>query len=158
MKRCNTIAAPADQGPKAAVRNRVALVATAREIHAEHGLDAPLSAIARRAGAEPGVLYRHFPDGDAVATAVLEENVRRIEQAGAEGATLAESLAVVTWHLAQSTAFIGLLHMVGASGRPEARAYTLDLSGRVERTLRLQGSPPAHCSTLSGRLRKSFGG
>ena len=45
---------PPNQGPKAAARNRAALVAAAREVHAEHGLDAPLFAIARRAGVGQG--------------------------------------------------------------------------------------------------------
>ncbi|MFI5570159.1 TetR/AcrR family transcriptional regulator [Streptomyces sp. NPDC051740] len=128
---------PANRGPRAAAGNRAALVAAAREIYAAHGLDAPLSAIARRAGVGQGVLYRHFPDRDAVAAAVLEENVRQIEQAAAaQDATPGGVLGVLTWHLAQSAAFIGLLHADGASGRLSAHAYAQDLSERVERALR----------------------
>lgn len=137
---------PANRGPKAAAGNRAALVAAAREIYAVHGLDAPLSRIARRAGVGQGVLYRHFPDRDAIASAVLEENVRQVEQAAAEeGATLAGVLGVVTWHLVRSAAFIGLLHADGASGRFHAdgedgrvhtHALARDLSERFERALR----------------------
>ncbi|MFV2173825.1 TetR family transcriptional regulator [Actinomadura sp. LOL_016] len=128
---------PANAGRKAAARNRSALVAAAREIYAEHGLDAPLSAIARRAGVSQGVLYRHFPDRADVATAVLEENVRQIELAAAAGgATLAGVLGVLTWHVTESAAFIGILHTEGAAGRPGAHAYALDMSARVERALR----------------------
>ncbi|MFD7688581.1 TetR/AcrR family transcriptional regulator [Streptomyces sp. NPDC059781] len=128
---------PANRGPRAAAGNRAALVTAAREIYAAHGLDAPLSAIARRAGVGQGVLYRHFPDRDAVAAAVLEENVRQIEQAAAaQDATPDGVLGVLTWHLAQSAAFIGLLHADGASGRLSAHAYAQDLSERVERALR----------------------
>ncbi|MFD9426207.1 MULTISPECIES: TetR/AcrR family transcriptional regulator [unclassified Streptomyces] len=128
---------PANDGPKAAARNRAALVAAAREIYAEYGLDAPLSAIARRAGVGQGVLYRHFPDRAAVATAVLEENVRQVEQAAAaQDATLADALGVMTWHLTESAAFIGLLHVDGAGGRSGIRAHALALSERVERGLR----------------------
>ncbi|MGW2845343.1 TetR family transcriptional regulator, partial [Streptomyces sp. NPDC001274] len=76
---------PANDGPRAAVRNRAALVAAAREVFAEHGLEAPLSAIARRAGVGQGVLYRHFPDRAAAVAAVLEENVRQIERAAETG-------------------------------------------------------------------------
>ncbi|MFE3601776.1 TetR/AcrR family transcriptional regulator [Streptomyces sp. NPDC059096] len=127
---------PANDGPKAAGRNRAALVAAAREIYAEHGLDAPFSAIARRAGVGQGVLYRHFPDRAAVATAVLEENVRQVEEAAAtEELTFAGVLGVLTWHLTESAAFIGLLH-AGEAGRADIRAYALALSGRVERALR----------------------
>ncbi|MCX4967516.1 TetR/AcrR family transcriptional regulator [Streptomyces sp. NBC_00654] len=128
---------PANDGPKAAARNRAALVAAAREVYAESGLDAPLSAVARRAGVGQGVLYRHFPDRAAVATAVLEENVRQIEQAAAaEGATLADVLGVMTWHLTESAAFIGLMHADGAGSRSGIRAHALALSERVERGLR----------------------
>ncbi|MEE1738680.1 helix-turn-helix domain-containing protein [Streptomyces sp. BE147] len=128
---------PANDGPKAAARNRAALVAAAREVYAESGLDAPLSAVARRAGVGQGVLYRHFPDRAAVATAVLEENVRQIEQAAAaEGATLAGVLGVMTWHLTESAAFIGLMHADGAGSRSGVRAHALALSERVERGLR----------------------
>ncbi|MFE6164391.1 TetR/AcrR family transcriptional regulator [Streptomyces sp. NPDC056486] len=128
---------PANDGPKAAARNRSALITAAREIYAAHGLDAPLSAIARRAGVGQGVLYRNFPDRAAVATAVLEENVRQVEQAAAaDDATLADVLGVMTWHLTESAAFIGLLHAEGAGGHSDIRAYAVALSERVERGLR----------------------
>ncbi|RDG33473.1 TetR/AcrR family transcriptional regulator [Streptomyces corynorhini] len=128
---------PANDGPKAAARNRAALVTAAREVYAEHGLDAPLSAIARRAGVGQGVLYRHFPDRTAVASAVLEENVREVEQAAAaDGATCAGVLAVLTWHLTESAAFIGLLHAGVAVSRSGFLGYALALSERVERALR----------------------
>ncbi|MFJ8850077.1 TetR/AcrR family transcriptional regulator [Streptomyces sp. NPDC102437] len=128
---------PENDGPKAAARNRAALVTAAREIFAEHGLEAPLSAIARRAGVGQGVLYRHFPDRTAAVAAVLEGNVRQIEQAAeAEGATFAGVLGVLTWHLTESAAFIGLLHADRAAGRSEIRAHARGLSERVERALR----------------------
>ncbi|OLO35215.1 TetR family transcriptional regulator [Streptomyces sp. MNU77] len=128
---------PANDGPKAAARNRAALVAAAREVFAEHGLEAPLSAIARRAGVGQGVLYRHFPDRSTAVAAVLEENVRQIEQAAAdEGADFDAVLGVLTWHLAESAAFIGLLHADRVGGRSGIRAHALALSGRVERALR----------------------
>lgn len=133
---------PANDGPKAAARNRAALIAAARAVYAEHGLDAPLSGIARRAGVGQGVLYRHFPDRAALADAVLEENVREVEQAAAAaGATLAGVLGVLTWHLTESAAFIGLLHADRTGGRTEDRtdgvhAHASALSERVARSLR----------------------
>ncbi|NJQ04859.1 TetR family transcriptional regulator [Streptomyces lonarensis] len=128
---------PANEGPRAAARNRAAVVAAAREVFAEHGLEAPLSAIARKAGVGQAVLYRHLPDRAAAVAAVLEENVREVEQAAeVEGATLGDVLGVLTWHLAESAAFIGLLHSVRAGnprgGRPPAEA----LSERVQGALR----------------------
>lgn len=140
---------PANDGPKAAARNRDALITAARAVYAAYGLEVPLSAIARRAGVGQGVLYRHFPDRAALATAVLEENVRQIERAAeAENATLPDVLGVVTWHLTESAAFIGLLHS-GEAGRPggtdpsgeagsrtDIRTHALSLSERVETRLR----------------------
>ncbi|MFH9296476.1 TetR/AcrR family transcriptional regulator [Streptomyces sp. NPDC017520] len=128
---------PANDGPKAAARNRAALVIAAREVFAEQGLEAPLSAIARRAGVGQGVLYRHFPDRSAAVAAVLEENVRQVEEAAAdEDATFDAVLGVLTWHLAESAAFIGLLHSDRAGGRSGIRAQALALSERVECALR----------------------
>jgi AcrR family transcriptional regulator len=44
-----------------AQRNRVALLAAAREVFGEQGLDASLDEIARRAGVGNATLYRRFP-------------------------------------------------------------------------------------------------
>ena len=54
-----------DQGEGAlradAERNRERILAAARDVFAERGLDAPLEAIARRAGVGQATLYRRFP-------------------------------------------------------------------------------------------------
>lgn len=121
---------PANQGRRVAARNRAALISAAREVFAEQGLTAPLSAVARRAGVGQGSLYRHFADRVALASAVLDENVRQIERAGAEpDADLTSVLGVVTWHLTRSTAFVDLLRVRGDAD--EARA----LSERVRDVL-----------------------
>ncbi|MEU3263903.1 helix-turn-helix domain-containing protein [Streptomyces bacillaris] len=131
---------PANDGPRAAARNRAALIAAAREICAEQGLEAPLSAIARRAGVGQGVLYRHFPDRASLVSAVLEENVRQVEQAAeARDAALPGLLGVLTWHLAESAAFIGLLH----ADRTGGGSATAALSDRVQHSLRTH-LPPGH--------------
>ena len=44
-----------------AERNRDRIIAAAREVFAEHGLDAPLEQVARRAGVGVATLYRRFP-------------------------------------------------------------------------------------------------
>jgi AcrR family transcriptional regulator len=44
-----------------AERNRTALLSAAREVFGEHGLDASLDEIARRAGVGNATLYRRFP-------------------------------------------------------------------------------------------------
>ncbi|MEU0992170.1 helix-turn-helix domain-containing protein [Streptomyces sp. NPDC005953] len=58
--------------------NRERLVATAQEVFAEVGPGASLNEIARRAGVGPGTLYRHFPNRQALLTAVLRERIETL--------------------------------------------------------------------------------
>src|SRR6266702_50844 len=68
-----------------AQRNRDAIVAAAREVFSEQGLEAPLEEIARRAGVGIGTLYRRFPTRvdlvDAVLAGRLRAHVDAAEQA-----------------------------------------------------------------------------
>ncbi|NBM18733.1 TetR/AcrR family transcriptional regulator [Streptomyces sp. GC420] len=54
-------------------RNYDRLLAVARATFAEHGTDASLEDVARRAGVGIGTLYRHFPNRQALMSAVFEE-------------------------------------------------------------------------------------
>ena len=56
-------------------RNHELLVAAAREVFAERGVEASLEEIARRAGVGVGTLYRHFSTRDALVEAVFERRV-----------------------------------------------------------------------------------
>lgn len=56
-------------------RNREALVAAARELFAEQGLEVPLDEIARRAGVGNATLYRRFPTREALIEAVFGESL-----------------------------------------------------------------------------------
>jgi AcrR family transcriptional regulator len=58
-----------------AARNREALIAAAREVFGERGLDAPLDEIARRAGVGNATLYRHFPTRQELVDAVFTEQM-----------------------------------------------------------------------------------
>lgn len=62
---------------KDSVRNREALVATARRVLMAEGLNAPMDRIATAAGVGAGTLYRHFPTRLALWEAVLEEPLRQ---------------------------------------------------------------------------------
>lgn len=68
-----------NRGPSAGPENRRALIEAAREVFSTGGFAAPLSAVARRAGVGQGSLYRHFPDRIALAVAVFDENIARLE-------------------------------------------------------------------------------
>jgi AcrR family transcriptional regulator len=51
-------------------RNRERVLAAAREVFAEYGLDAQMDDVARAAGVGVGTVYRHFPTKEAVVEAV----------------------------------------------------------------------------------------
>ncbi|WP_243718399.1 TetR/AcrR family transcriptional regulator [Actinomadura sp. 7K534] len=56
-------------------RNYERLIATARTAFMEHGTDASLDDIAKRAGVGSGTLYRHFPTRDSLLHAVLHDRI-----------------------------------------------------------------------------------
>ena len=64
-----------------AARNRDAIVAVARDVFAEHGLEAPLEAIAVRAGVGIATLYRRFPTREKLVAAALVEKVAEYAEA-----------------------------------------------------------------------------
>jgi AcrR family transcriptional regulator len=58
-----------------AQRNEALLIAAARELFAEHGVDVRFDEIARRAGLGTATLYRHFPTRAALVEAIFAEQV-----------------------------------------------------------------------------------
>jgi AcrR family transcriptional regulator len=64
-----------------AARNRAAIVAVARDVFAEQGLEAPLEAIAARAGVGIATLYRRFPTREKLVAAALTEQVTAYAEA-----------------------------------------------------------------------------
>lgn len=73
-------------------RNRDQIIATAKCIFRESGLDVPMEAIARRAGVGVGTLYRRFPDRAGLVAAVAAQSFRDV-LADVRAATDAESSA-----------------------------------------------------------------
>jgi AcrR family transcriptional regulator len=59
-----------------AARNRQALIAAARKVFGQHGLDAPLDEIARTAGVGNATLYRRFPTRAHLVAAVFADRLR----------------------------------------------------------------------------------
>jgi AcrR family transcriptional regulator len=76
---------PSD-GPKRADarRNRVRVLAAAREAFAEGGESTALEQIARRAGVGIGTLYRHFPNRQALLEALYINEVEEVCRSAAQ--------------------------------------------------------------------------
>ncbi|MGA1836938.1 helix-turn-helix domain-containing protein [Herbiconiux sp. 11R-BC] len=102
--------AKANRGPSAGPANRAALIAAARDVFADAGYSAPLSAVARRAGVGQGSLYRHFPDRVSLAVAVFDENINELEGVSdAPDGTLDDLLDLVIEQALVSKALIDLI-------------------------------------------------
>ena len=59
-------------------RNRERVIAAARAVFAEHGRDAQMDDVARRAGVGVGTVYRHFPTKEALLVALALDAFERV--------------------------------------------------------------------------------
>jgi len=83
-----------------AQRNRERLLEVAREAFKQHGPEATMDEIARRAKVGPGTLYRHFPTRDALIEAVFRSQVEKLIAAGEHyAATMGALDALRAWML-----------------------------------------------------------
>ncbi|TLF76780.1 TetR/AcrR family transcriptional regulator [Nocardia cyriacigeorgica] len=99
-----------NRGPAAAARNRAAILAAARTVLAEDGIDASLAKIARTAEVGSGSLYRHFPTRESLAMAVFADQIHELEELGARSeSTLDDVLDLVIAQLPVSAALISSL-------------------------------------------------
>src|SRR5690349_23270979 len=61
-------------------RNREKVLAAARVVFAEHGAEAQMDDVARRAKVGVGTVYRHFPTKEALLTALSQDTFARIAE------------------------------------------------------------------------------
>ncbi|MBH1937582.1 TetR/AcrR family transcriptional regulator [Streptomyces sp. AV19] len=80
-------------------RNRDMLLAAARTVYAEQGVDAPLDDIARRAGVGNATLYRHFAGRAALVEAVFSDALTAVLDAGEQARRNADAWAGLTGYL-----------------------------------------------------------
>ncbi|MBG0822828.1 TetR/AcrR family transcriptional regulator [Planomonospora sp. ID91781] len=108
---------------KDAQRNRDLLVAAARRLFAEKGLDVPLEEVARSAGVSIGTLYNRFPDRAELVGAVFADRVEATR-------LLAEEA------LARPRAWDGLVHFLEGVCELQAadRGYNDLAAGRGPRS------------------------
>lgn len=136
---------PENRGPAAAQQNRAALLAAAMEVFAAGGIDAPLNAVAKRAGVGQGSLYRHFPDRVTLALAVFEQNVTELETAAVQHrAGYDDLVALLSRQVVDSVGFVDILTATSTDPRVVAFGARIRdaLSGAVaaaQRAGRLRG-------------------
>ena len=94
-----------------ALRNYEALVSAARDAFAEHGTDAALEDIARRAGVGIATLYRNFPSREDLVEAVYVDEILQLVAAG-ERAPDAEPWAALVQWLDRFAEYIGTKHVL----------------------------------------------
>ena len=67
-------------------RNREAVMAAAKKLFADQGLDAQMPDVARAAGVGVGTVYRHFPTKDDLIAALVADRFERLAQRAREAA------------------------------------------------------------------------
>lgn len=108
-------------------RNYDRLVTAAAAAFTEHGLDAPLDDIARRAGVGAGTLYRHFANREALMEAVYGAQVESVcSRAATLAATQPPAEALTLWLrdlVAHISAKRGLAAAIMAGGGDTSPAF-----------------------------------
>jgi AcrR family transcriptional regulator len=126
--------------------NRGRILRAANELFSEHGIEAPLDEVARRAGVGTGTFYRHFANRDDLLDALFEERVRRFDAmmgAASEAENAWDGLVgLMTTSFALQATDRGLKDVLVARARgagrlsqpsPRTRAALTDLIGRAQR-------------------------
>ncbi len=139
-----------------AARNRAAIVAAARAVFAEQGLDAPLEEIALRAGVGIATLYRRFPAREQLVAAALIEKVTQYADAAADALAACDP-----W-----VGFVGYVHQVcelqaGDRGLSDLLSMALAADEHIEQlraTANAQVVELVERAKAAGRLRDDFVG
>lgn len=126
-----------------AKRNRERLVASARELFAQSGIEVSVEEITQHAGLGMGTLYRHFPTKDELIDAVLEDAFAEIIQIARDAAAAEDAWAGLTYFfermLALHAANRGVKDIVAARAHGARRAEAMRarirplLAGVIER-------------------------
>jgi len=112
-------------------RNREKVLAAARAVFSEHGRDAQMDDVARRAGVGVGTVYRHFPTKEALIEALVVDSFQAIALRGEAALQMDdpwEAFASTLWAGAEIMAADRALSEVFASipGAMEAAMPTVD--------------------------------
>jgi AcrR family transcriptional regulator len=127
-----------------AQRNRRRLLDAARAEFAEHGLDAGVDAVARRAGVGMGTLYRHFPTKGALVEAVIRDRADDLVAALRDTDSFADAATVLVCRFVEDR---GVFDAVAQE--PEAVPALLAIRDEVLRAW----TPLVHDAQRRGELR-----
>jgi AcrR family transcriptional regulator len=137
-----------------ACRNRDAILAAAKEMFAEHGLEASLEDIAAKAKVGIATLYRRFPSRQHLVAAAHVEKVAKYAEA-------AESALAISDPWTAFTSYVNTICELQASDRGLADLLSMTLPAD-EHVERLRRTAHSHVSKLidrakaAGQLRKDF--
>lgn len=122
-----TVATPtSEQAPERALRadarrNRQAVIASARKLFADNGLDAQMPDVAKAAKVGVGTVYRHFPTKEDLIAALVGDRFERLAQRAQESLEAEDpwqGIAEFIWFAAQIQADDrGLCEVMGS--RPD---------------------------------------
>jgi AcrR family transcriptional regulator len=112
-----------------AQRNRERLIASARELFAERGVDVSVEEITHHAGVGMGTLYRHFPTKNELIDAVLEDSFAELIALAEEAVAAEDAWAGLTGFLeaalARHVANRGLKDVLATRKREAHRAEAM---------------------------------
>jgi AcrR family transcriptional regulator len=113
---------------------REALMSAAEACFHEHGYNVPLEMVAERAGVGRGTLYRNFADREALALAIFEREIDRLEAAIDVDQPIDRTIAMM---VRQGTRASALFMRIAAEIRHDADRLTLfrGLGRRLEDVL-----------------------
>lgn len=155
-------------------RNREAVLAAAKTLFADQGLDAQMPDVARAANVGIGTVYRHFPKKDDLIAALVAERFERLGQRARECLEMEDAwdgLAEIIRFAARIQAEDrGLCEVIGsrpdvmgeaarAAGLPELSAQLVkraQRAGQVRRDLTWEDIPMIACG-LGGIARQTSG-
>lgn len=123
-------------------QNVASLVEAAKAVFAESGVDAPVRAIAERAGVGVGTLYRHFPLRSDLISAVFRREIDACVDAAPEfeaeyppGEALDRWIMRYTQFVATKRGLASALHSGDPAYEPLAEYFATHLAPTLERLL-----------------------
>lgn len=121
-------------------RNRERVLEGAREVFAEHGRDAQMDDVAKRAGVGVGTVYRHFPTKEALVSALTVSLFEKVLQAGHEALELDdpwEALQSALWRGAETlSSDRAFTEIVGQADVPFSEELQLEMAAVYSELLR----------------------